>query len=296
MGGALKGDPQAMKQFAGLMVTHGLVAGVLGLPTEPFKVALMVANAVGATGFTPDDYDYAVRQLAARVAGQKGGEIISRGLYRGIGIEASGRLGIDSPLTFGAPKSQKDSDIKTFLFDTMAGAPAGYLLDQIKAAQAAFKGDFATAIEKASPLRTVGDITKAIVGASGPKKGPTGKETQAQFSPWDTGVRALGFTPSSAAEQGALRGTTARESKRLSADRSEVVNAWIDAKGKDKVEAQREVQAFNAGKPREQQISQSDLYAAARRRETEATKTKHGVTTTKRTKAIQDQAESVFNP
>ena len=296
MGGALRGDPQAMKQFAGLMVTHGLVAGALGLPTEPFKVALMAANAVGLTGFTPDDYDYAVRQLAARVAGQKGGEIISRGLYRGIGIEASGRLGLDSPFTYGAPKSNKDSDIKSFLFDTMAGAPVGFLLDQIKAAQAAFKGDFATAIEKASPLRAVGDITKAIVGASGPKTGPTGKETQAQFSPWETGVRALGFTPSSVAESGALRGTVAREGKRLSADRSSVINAWIDASGADKVKAQRAVQEFNADRPREQQIKQSDLTAAARRREAEEEKTKHGVTRSKRTKAIQDQAESVFNP
>jgi len=296
IGGALKGDPQAMKQFAGLMVTHGLVAGALGLPTEPFKAALVVANAVGLTGFTPDDYDYAVRQLAARVAGQKGGEIISRGLYRGIGIEASGRLGLDSPFTFGAPKSNKDTDLKSFLFDTMAGAPVGFLLDQVKAAQAAFKGDFATAIEKASPLRTVGDITKAVVGATGPKTGDSGKEKQAQFTPWQTFVRAMGFTPSAVAEHGALVGTVARESKQASADRSAMVNAWLAATGPDKVKAQRAVQSFNEDHPKNQQITQSDLSAAARRRESEKAKTKHGVTTTKRNKAIQDQAESVFNP
>ena len=296
MGGVIKGDRQAMKQFAGLMVTHGLLAGVMGLPTEPFKVALMAANALGLSGFTPDDYEYAVRQLAARLAGQKGGEIISKGLYRGIGIEASGRFGLDSLMTFGAPKSQKDADIKSFLFDTMAGAPVGYLLDQVKAVQALAKGDVATAIEKASPLRTVSDITKAVVGASGDKKGPTGKTTQQQFSAWDTAVRAAGFTPSSAAEMGAERGTIARQSKKLSADRSELVNAWVDASGAKKVAMQRAVQEFNADHPKNEQITQKDLTAAARRRETDATKTKHGVTTTKRIKAIQDRAESVFNP
>ena len=296
MGGVMKGDPQAMKQFAGLMVTHGLLAGALGLPTEPFKVALMAANWIGATGFTPDDYDYAVRQLAARIAGQKGGEIISRGLYRGIGIEASGRFGLDSLMTYGAPKSQKDNDIKSYFFDTMAGAPIGYLMDQVKAVQALMKGDVATAIEKASPLRTVSDITKAIVGASGDKKGPTGKTTQEQFSAWDTAVRAAGFTPSSAAEIGAERGTIARESKKLSADRSELVNAWLDASGSKKVAAQRAVQEFNADHPKNERITQSDLTAAARRRQTDASKTKHGTTTTKRIKAIQDRAESVFNP
>jgi hypothetical protein len=296
MGNALRGDREAMKQLAGVLVTHGLVAGALGMPTEPFKVALMAANMVGATGFTPDDYEYAVRQLAARLAGQKGGEIISKGLYRGIGVEVSGRMGLDTLLTHGAPKGQKANDIKAFLFDTLAGAPAGYLLDQVAAAQALAKGDVATFVEKASPLRTVGDIAKAYTGATGPKTGPSGKTTQEQFNAWETTVRAVGFTPSSVAEHGAMRGTVARESKRLSADRSELINAWIDASGAKKVEAQRAVQEFNSGRPKTEQISQKDLSAAARRRETEKPKTYHGITVSKRTKEIYERAEGVFNP
>ena len=296
MGGALKGDPVAMKQFAGLMVTHGMIAGVLGLPTEPFKIALVAANMVGATGFTPDDYEYAVRQLAARLAGQKGGEIISKGLYRAVGVELAGRTGLDTLLTHGQPKSQKDSDIKSFLWDTFAGAPAGYLLDQVKAAQAAFGGDFATAIEKSSPIRTVGDIAKAVQGAVGAKTGPSGKVTQEQFSPQQTLIRALGFQPAGTAEYGALRGTIARESKQLSANRTELINAWIDATGAKKVAMQRAVQNFNARHDKDERITQKDLAAAARRRENEESKTKHGTTTNKRIKAIQDRAESIFNP
>jgi hypothetical protein len=296
IGGIAKGDPQAMKQFVGLMVTHGMVAGVLGMPTEPFKAALLAANALGVTGFTPDDYEYAVRQLAARVAGQKGGEIISKGLYRGIGIEVSGRMGLNDLLLRGQPKSQKDTDIKSFLFDTMAGASASYLMNQVQGAQAAFKGDFTTAIEKMSPLRTVGDITKAVVGLTGEKKGPSGKTTQEQFSAWEAAVRAAGFTPSSASELGAQRGTVARESKRLSADRLEVINAWVDATGAKKVAAQRAVQRFNEGRDEDEQISQKDLTNAARRRETEGKHTKHGITSSKRTKDIVERAEGVFNP
>jgi hypothetical protein len=205
-------------------------------------------------------------------------------------------MGLDTLLTHGAPKSQKDADIKSFLFDTMAGAPAGYLLDQVKAAQALMKGDVATAIEKASPLRTIGDIAKAVSGAAGPKLGPSGKVTQEQFGVRDTLIRGLGFQPSSVAEYGAQRGTIARESKRLSADRSELINAWIDASGAKKVAMQRAVQEFNAGRPKNEQITQKDLTSAARRRESEEDKTKHGTTTTKRIKAIQDRAESIFNP
>ena len=278
------------------MVTHGLVAGALGMPTEPLKLALVAANALGVTGFTPEDYDYAVRRLAARVAGQKAGEIISKGLYRGLGIEVSGRLGWSELLTHGVPKSEKREHIMTWLATTMAGAPAGYLLDQVEGAQKMMKGDVVGAIEKMSPLRTVGDITKAAVGLAGEKKGSSGKTTQEQFGPWDATVRALGFTPSSAAEMGVLRGTVAREEGRLDAARNALMNAWVDATGAEKVKVQRAVQEFNADRPKDEQITQKDLAAKARRRENEKEKTKHGVTTTKRNKAIQERAESVFNP
>jgi hypothetical protein len=296
LGGAMRGDPEAIKQFTGLMVTHGMVAGVLGLPTEPFKVALLAANALGVTAFTPEDYDYAVRQLAARLAGQKGGEIISKGLYRGIGIDTSSRFGLDSLFTFGQPKSQKDNDIKAYLFNTMAGAPAGYLLDQVQAAQLMFKGDVAGAIEKASPIRSVGDITKAVTGAMDVKKTEAGTTKQEQFTPWEAGVRALGFTPARASEMGALRGTVARESRAVSAERTELMRKWAEASGGKKVEAQRAVQTFNSRHPPDEQITQRDLTNAAHRRDTQKTKEQHGVQVTKRTKDIYERAAGVFNP
>ena len=296
--GVIAGDREAMKQFAGLMVTHGMVAGALGLPTEPFKVALMAANMIGATGFTPEDYENAVRQLAARVAGQKGGEIISKGLYRGIGIEVSGRMGQDSLLTFGSPKSEKANDIKAWLFDTMAGAPAGYLLDQVAAAQALAKGDVPTAIQKASPVRAVGDIAKAVSGVAGPRVAENGREINPALTPWEATVRAVGFTPSSVAENGALRRQVASESKKVGGERTSLINAWVEASGAKKVDAQRAVQKFNAGQDKGSQITQKDLASAARRRETEKEEgtVKNGVKVSKRTKEIYDRAAATYNP
>jgi hypothetical protein len=296
MGGVIHGDPQAMKQFAGLMVTHGLVAGVLGLPTEPFKIALMAANALGVTGFTPDDYEYAVRQLAARVAGQKGGEIISKGLYRGLGVDVSSRFGLGDLLTHGQPRSQKDADIKSWLFDTMAGAPAGYLLDQVKAARALMQGDVPGFLEKASPIRSVGDIAKAGIGLAGPKTSPAGTTTQEQFTPYQAFLRAIGFTPSATAEMGALRGTVARESMRSGQERSAIMKGWAGASGSDKVKAQRAVQDWNARHDVDEQISQKDLTNAAKRIDRQKKAEQHGVVITKRNKGIQERAAGVFNP
>jgi len=294
---AIKGDPQAMKQFAGLMVTHGLVAGALGLPTEPFKVALMAANVFGATAFTPEDYDAAVRQLAFNLAGQKGGEIISKGLYRAIGLEMSGRLGLDSPLTQGSPRSTKANDLKAWLMDTVAGAAPAYLFDQIGAVQALAKGDVATFITKASPIRAVSDITKAIVGVSGPKLSPTGREQHEALSPAEGLARAIGINPARVAENYSARSTAARESRELATDRTAKIVEWVNAKGKDKVSAQRAVQQWNqANKDPGAQITQKDLERAARRRETEEETGSYqlGVKVDKRSRGILENVKQVY--
>jgi hypothetical protein len=299
MMGTLRGDPESAKQFVGLMATHALVAGALGLPgLEPFKVALMVSNAFSLSGYDPGNFDNDVRTLAARVFGAKGGEMVSHGIFRGVGIEASNRLGWDNLLTYGNPKSNKPNDVKAWLWDTIAGAPAGYLLDQIKTATSLAKGDVAGAIATASPIRAVSDLAKAYSGASGPKKSPTGVEQHAALTPYQTGVRALGFTPAVTAEDGAMRAAVASETKKLTADRSGLVNAWVNAKPSEKSSAWRDVQKWNAGQDKDARIAMTDLTNAAKKRaksEADGT-TINGIHTTKRTKAIYNSAASTYNP
>jgi hypothetical protein len=299
MKGTLQGDPESAKQFVGLMMTHALVAGALGLPgLEPFKVALMVSNAFSLSGYDPGNFDNDVRTLAARVFGAKGGEMVSHGIFRGIGIEVSNRLGWDNLLTYGNPKSNKPNDVKAWLWDTIAGAPAGYLLDQIKTATSLAKGDVAGAIATASPIRAVSDLAKAYSGASGPKLSPTGVEQHAALTPYQTGVRALGFTPAVTAEDGAMRGAVASDTKKLTADRSGLVNAWVNAKPSEKSSAWRDVQKWNAGQDKDARIAMTDLTNAAKRRaksEADGT-TKNGIHVSKRTKAIYNSAASTYNP
>jgi hypothetical protein len=299
LAGTIKGDPESAKQLVGLMLTHGLVAGALGLPgLEPFKLALIVSNAFSISNYDPGDFDNDVRQLAARVFGAKGGEIVSHGIFRGAGIEVSNRLGWDNLLTYGQPKTNKPNDVKSWLWDTIAGAPAGYLLDQVKTAQALSKGDVAAAIATASPIRAVSDIAKAYSGAAGPKKSPTGVEQHAALTPYQTGVRALGFTPAVTAEDGAMRGAVASDTKKLSKERSDLVNGWVNANGSEKSSAWRDVQKWNAGQDKEARIEMKDLTNAAKRRaksEEDGT-TKNGIRISKRTKPIYDRASATYNP
>jgi len=299
MVGAIHGDKEAAKQFVGLMMTHALVAGALGLPgLEPFKVAMMVSNAFGISGYDPGDFDNDVRHLAARVFGAKGGEMASHGIFRGLGVEVSNRLGWDNLLTYGNPKSNKPNDVKAWLWDTLAGAPAGYLLDQIKTAQSLMKGDVAGAIATASPIRAVSDLAKAYSGAAGPKLGKTGIEQHKALTPYQTGVRALGFTPAVTAEDGAMRGAVASDTKKLTEERSALVNGWVNAKPGTKGTAWSAVQKWNAGQPKEAQVQMKDLTNAAKRRtksEADGT-TINGIHVSKRTKAIYNSAAATYNP
>jgi len=288
--GTLKGDPEAAKQFIGLMVTHATVAGALGLPIEPFKVALLAANAMGVTGFTYQDFEMMVRVKAAEVLGQKGGEMFSHGLTRGLGVETSARQGLDSLMTFGSPSDpSKVKDLKAWLFDTVAGAPAGWLLDQIKSAQALSKGDFAKAAELSVPIKGFTDAWKAVTGLD-PKLDAKGRTIRAGYTPYEAGVRALGFTPATEAENFEQRAMFSSASKQLGDARAKLINDWVIAKPADKGAALKAAQEWSKDQPANVKIMPKDLLSAAKRRASEP----EGIRATKRNKHILEKLTPVY--
>ncbi|RZN09626.1 hypothetical protein CWO91_16490 [Bradyrhizobium genosp. SA-3] len=111
---------EALKTLAGLTATHVAMAGALGLPTEPFKYLLMGAQAAGLTSTGWSDVEDKVRQTASNWFGKTGGEIITKGLPRALGIDLSSRVGLDSLSSFGEPRSNKEADVKKWMFDTVA--------------------------------------------------------------------------------------------------------------------------------------------------------------------------------
>jgi len=264
--GTIAGDPEAAKQFIGLMVTHATVAGALGLPLEPFKVALLAANALGVTGFTYQDFETLVRSNAADLLGQKGGEIFSRGITRAIGIDTASRQGWNSLLTYGEPKdAAKVQDLKAWVFDTVAGAPAGWVLDQIRMTQALGKGDYAKAAELFVPVKGLTDAWKAYTGLE-PKRDDRGRVTRPGYSAYDAAVKSIGFTPSSEAENYEKRARFADQSRRAGLERSTLINNWVTAKPGDKAAAMKAAQDWSKTQPLAVRIQVKDMVAAAAKR------------------------------
>lgn len=296
LGKAFKGETpevrrEAIKTLVGITATHVAMAGALGLPTEPFKYLLMGAKAAGLTDTGWNEVENAVREQTANWFGKTGGEIVAKGLPRAFGVDLSTRVGLDSVTSFGEPKSNKDTDVKSWLFDTLAGAPAALVSDWIKGANALTAGDFTTASEKLVPMKFAADLIKAYKLSTEGKKGSTGKETLAPYNAREAITRAMGFTPAREAEEGAKRSAYYSAQKRYTEERSGLITAWVSAKPQNKFDAWKRIQNYNRGRPANEQISMSDLTRAADRRRREGS----AIKTTKRDEHLLRKAERTYN-
>lgn len=297
MGAAIRGDKEAMKQFAGVMFTHGVLAGALGLPLEPVKAALMAADFTGLTGFTYDDFEQAVRQTAAAGLGKRAGEAVTRGVPRALGADLSSRVGMENLLLFGQPRSQKSSDIKSWLFDTVAGAPLGMPLNWVQGMQALVKGDMREAADKLVPVKAFRDIERAGFGLAQGSKDRNGRQLYEPYSIPEAAVQAMGFTPSSKAEQREYREAVRGDSKQLQDQRSKLTNAWLNGDSSGKSKAWSQIQKWNSGKPKDAQITMKDLTSAQKRRETEDEEGSYklGVRVNKRNRHLVEENAAAYN-
>ena len=67
-------------------------------------------------------------------------------------LDLSTRVGLDSLTSFGEPKSNKDTDVKSWMFDTLAGAPVALIADYVRGANALSSGNF-TKVTQLVPVR-----------------------------------------------------------------------------------------------------------------------------------------------
>lgn len=260
---------EALKTLAGIMATHSAMAGVLGLPTEPIKLLLMGAQAAGLTSFGYDDVENKVRQGTSNFFGKGAGEIISKGLPRAIGVDLSSRVGLDSLVAFGEPKQNTEDSVWAWIGKSVAGAPPALVGDWIKGANQLGSGNFVKAAELMIPVKVVADSIRAYRQATEGKKNRGGSETSAPYSAREAITRSIGFTPAREAEEGARAGAYRRQTQSAKDARSELTNAWVNAKPNEKRAALTAVQTYNKGKPKDEQISMKDLTSAVKRRENE---------------------------
>ena len=249
---------QAVKTLITLAATHMAMAGALGLPTEPFKYLVMGANAAGLTSTTWGDVENKIRTEAARMMGPTAGEALTRGLPRLFNMDL-GRMGLDSITSFGEPRSLKEADVKTWLWDNAAGPVAALGTDYVKAIHKLSNGDLPGFLENTVPIKAFSDSLRAYRQAGEGKKSPAGRETLSAYTPGETAMRVLGFGSGREAETGAARSAYYSASGQQKQEHTDLVNNWAQAKGSDKTKAMAAITKWNKDRPEEAQIKPKDL-------------------------------------
>jgi hypothetical protein len=294
---SFRGDREAMKAFAGLMATHFTVAGSLGLPLEAVKVAFLAANLTGMTNTNYGDFEEWVRKQAASVFGVGGGQIVTRGVPRYLGVDLANRMSFaDLALPMGEPKSMKADDLLAYGAKAFSGAPIGMVLEWQKGVTALWEGDIAEATQKLVPIKMFADSVQAYQRMTEGKKSPSGRETLAPYSGGEAALKVLGFTPGRDAETGEMRAAVSRSQRQFKEERTQLTTKWVTATPAEKSAMWQRVQRWNEGQPREAQITMKELTAALQRRKGESTSRDHefGLRTTKRDRHLRGEAE-VYN-
>jgi hypothetical protein len=281
---------RAVKTLVGIAATHMAMAGALGLPTEPFKYLVMAASPF--TGTTWSEVENEIRRAAAGLFGKTGGEVLTRGLPRFLNLDLS-RMGLDSVTSFGEPKGNKETDVKSWLFDSVSGPVVSLGGDYIKGLNHIANGEYTKAAEKMIPLKAASDSIRAYRQASEGKKTAGGKQSSAPYSPTEAAMRVLGFGTGREAEEGAQRSAYFRASQEQKDTRSGLVNKWANAEPGDKAKAWAAVQKFNQTAPAEVKITMKELTDKLKRDAKAATTAKLGINPNKRDKRFLD--EGIYN-
>ena len=226
----------AQKTLAMVLMAHASVAGMLGLPTEAFTLLL------GITAFLfgskePWDWELMMRQEAAKLFGKEAAEVLMRGLPRYVGVDLSGRLGLNSLLFMHDLRDFEKKTANEYIGQLLTGAPGGMVLNAVDSWQQINKAigsdkttDYTKAVEGMlpkgfrDPLRAWRIAEEGLTTRRG-ERIDEGRQTTAG----EVAIQALGFQPAAQAETYERRNAVQGLNRRLSSERSNLMMKWRQA-------------------------------------------------------------------
>jgi hypothetical protein len=194
MAKAARGDREALKTVAYQLGTAAAFGGMGGMPMDAPKLAGLASQALG--GPAPSDYDDRFRRALVDSIGPTGANVIEEGLPSLAGPFApvlGHRMGFDSGMIFGEPKSGSGADIGSFLFQNLSGASGSTITGWVDGLHQLEAGEYEKAGEGMLPGVTR-DIAKGLRVATEGVTTPKGQMIHP--GSFAAGlVQALGFQP-----------------------------------------------------------------------------------------------------
>lgn len=262
---------EAAKSLAYTLGTTAAIAGVLGLPTEPFRMGVML---LGTLGFIDDDWEDVERWVEENF-----GNIAAHGLPNLFGVDLSTRTGLNNLLVYGQPGGDDRKSREAFMWGLIGGAPGSYAMDLAmsldkpgSAANNYLAGNFSEGnqdmsdfMEKVIPVRALSDMISAFKMATEGKVNKKG-EVITEPSIARAGLKALGFKSTTEAEDQRMVNRMYRDLRYRDKVRQDFFDRWKEATTADERQAIfAEVKAFNRTVPKEARVTWKSLQTAKKR-------------------------------
>ncbi len=257
---------EARRILVGMLTTHGIMGGTLGLPfaAPVFGIAKLVSMMWPSDD--RDDPETAYKNFLADMLGKDLGDVVARGVFASLGLDLSRTLGLGT-LFNPVPFVRTDKQGKDLLNEMVLGLLGPSVSIGQRVADGASKlsnGDLLGAwigmAPKflASPARSFKTGTEGITTKEGNTRIPA-----EQFTGGDLAAIALGL-PDLKVSKYYEYNSAFEDSKAAAAQKVAMLkHAWVRGDAEEKAKVQQQIDEFN-NRHETDQIKQKDLFAAQR--------------------------------
>lgn len=267
----------ARKALAGLLTTHAMAAGVLGLPMV--TTLLAAASMLGGDDDEPWDAQVAMQNMLADAFGQKPAEVLSHGLSRLTPWDISGRVGLNQLILPDVQEGLEGQRLGESAMAAALGPVAGIGINALKGLQEMSEGRYQRGLETMAPSVLRGPLKAWRYETEGVKD-KTGIVVQDQVDAAAVAGQAVGFSPSSVRNAYEGKAAIVGQDRSLQARRSALVEQFaMAAMAKDeegKAEAREAIKRFNEKNPA-RRIQPMQLTQSVRMREKRIREAEDGV-------------------
>ena len=280
---------EARKALAGILATHAMAAGVLGLPMV--TTILAAISAAGSDDDEPFNARVALQNMLADTFGQKPAEVITRGLSRLGPWDISGRVGLDRLIFPDIQEGLEGQRLAESAAFAALGPVAGIGLNILKGIQEIGDGHMLRGITTMMPAALRGPLNAVRLSSEGAQD-KTGISIVDEVDAASVFGQALGFSPSVVRQATEGKRAVLSYDRALNERRQELMTQYARGAMKQDAEAMQEareaIQAFNEKNPG-RRITMMQLNQSVRNRERRINQADDGVYLPKNRREAMDQ-------
>lgn len=268
---------QARKTLAGLLTSHAMAAGVLGLPMV--TTLLAAASMLGGDDDEPWDAQVALQNMLADAFGQKPAEVLSHGLSRLTPWDISGRVGLDKLIFPDVQEGLEGQRLGEAAMTAALGPVAAIAVNGLKGLQDMSHGQYQRGLESMMPTALRGPLKTWRYYNEGVKD-KSGVVIQDQVDAAALAGQFAGFSPSETRNAFEGKSAVIAHDRALMTRRRTLVEQFaMAAMAKDeegKADARAAIAKFNDKNP-ERRIQPMQLAQSVRNREKRIREAEDGV-------------------